>query len=143
MADKPLQREDIARYLLRRGVSLDEFANELIYLQCHGVPLDKVGLVGRAWQLVSEMLDEKKALDLAERYTLLTCCPHCQSDTRITGGRKPCIYCPNCGAVREDTQVYCNRTWYRWSQSERPFVRVTKRNISQTYPKVKQGGRGG
>lgn len=124
---QPLQREDIARVCATRGVTLDQFADELLYVQCQGVPLDRIGLVSRAWQLVSALLDERLSLDLAENYTVLDVCPHCGTPPRTTGGKHPVTYCPHCDATLCDVKQFGGQVYRRWSTSSRPFIRQTER----------------
>ena len=136
-----LQRDDVDRICAERGVTLEQFANELVYLQCYGVPLDRVGLIGRAWQLVSEMLDERRALELAETCTLSDRCPHCNSRPRITGGKQPATYCPTCEAVLEKTAHHGGLVWRRWSKPCRPFVHPNKYHDIARYPKCQTENR--
>lgn len=109
-----LQRADIERICAERRITLDGLANDLLYVQCHGVPSDALPLVNRAWRLVSEMLDERQEREFAAHYVADENCPRCHVPPRLTGGRHPRLYCPVCEAVCISTVQRNGQTYRRW-----------------------------
>ncbi len=90
MADKPLQRDDIARYLLRRGVSLDEFARRTALSPVPRRPA-RQGRAGRSG-VATGLRNARRTTGARSGRTLhpLDVLPALSSQsTRITGGREP------------------------------------------------------
>lgn len=110
----PLQRSDITALCARKSITLDELASHLLYDQLHGVPLDQLPTMNRAWRLVSEMVDERIAKHLAENYTLLATCP-CGGATHTTGGKHPLTYCAKCDSIRSEHRHYRGQDYYYWA----------------------------
>jgi hypothetical protein len=110
-----VQKQDIIAYCVRKGWTLGQFADYIVAAQVTGVPTDQVGLYGRCWQLVSEMLGEQEAAELADWSVDTQHCPYCGADSRITGGRDALTYCPRCEARVSAVRRVNGVTHVRWT----------------------------
>ncbi len=127
----PLQRPDVERFLSEKGISLDVLANYLVSSLATGVPIERVGVYGRCWQIVQDMLAERTKDDIATRFTDTDVCPECGNEPRITGGKRPVTYCPLCDIRLLEVRRYDGHTYYRWSRPQPIAVALPVRSLQR------------
>jgi len=115
MAEPVITKGTLLAYCVENNMTVDSLSTQVLTALCMGVPTDQVGFYGRCWSLLSELLDETRALARTGRYTDKSTCPSCGGVPLVTGGRNPHEYCPTCDIDVVDVYRDDGCTLRRWS----------------------------